>query len=138
MAVNLLVAITESTCGEACWSAAEDVCRCSCGGRNHGVLTTTDGEQPARTSKIDGYVYQLAAVTTYGGAHQETRRINEASPRRQRYGNMEFVYRHDDRGAPARFKAASKDQIARWPELTAYRDLPRYEQQPYLVWARQD
>lgn len=29
---------TEHTCGDACWHAHEDICRCSCGGRNHGCL----------------------------------------------------------------------------------------------------
>ena len=53
--------LTGSTCGDACWHAREDICRCSCGGKNHGILTV-GGTQPVRNSKIDGNFYELVAV----------------------------------------------------------------------------
>ena len=56
--------LTGSTCGEACWSAAEDVCKCSCGGKNHGILKDT-GKRPERTCKIQGRFYKLAGVGTW-------------------------------------------------------------------------
>lgn len=55
--------LTGHTCGDACWHAREDVCRCSCGGKNHGILCGTHGEQPERTSRKDGRVYKLVAVS---------------------------------------------------------------------------
>ena len=54
--------ITGSTCGDACWHAREDICRCSCGGKNHGILTHADGKQPKRTRRIDGNFYELMAI----------------------------------------------------------------------------
>jgi hypothetical protein len=39
---SLFAIMTEATCGEACWSAKEEVCRCSCGGKNHGIYKTDD------------------------------------------------------------------------------------------------
>jgi hypothetical protein len=29
--------LTTAPCTSKCWHAEEDVCRCSCGGRNHGI-----------------------------------------------------------------------------------------------------
>ncbi len=45
--------LTEHTCGEACWEAREDICRCACGGRNHGCMRSADGVQPARKGRGD-------------------------------------------------------------------------------------
>lgn len=59
---QVIAIVTSQTCGEACWHAREDVCRCSCGGRNHGCLTHGDGKRPERTSKIGGHLYKLLAV----------------------------------------------------------------------------
>jgi hypothetical protein len=55
------IILTSTTCGVACWHAHEDICRCSCGGKNHGILKN-GGEQPERTCKINGKVYKLVAV----------------------------------------------------------------------------
>jgi hypothetical protein len=52
--------MTGSTCGDMCWHAREEVCRCSCGGANHGILTK-GGAQPKRTCKIENF-YELVAV----------------------------------------------------------------------------
>jgi hypothetical protein len=60
----IMAVLTGSTCGEACWHAAEDVCRCSCGGKNHGILKN-GGERPERTCKIQGRFYRLGAVGTW-------------------------------------------------------------------------
>ena len=53
--------LTGSTCGDACWHAREDTCRCSCAGRNHGILTQ-GGTAPVRNSKVKGEVFELVAV----------------------------------------------------------------------------
>lgn len=66
---QLWAVVTSQTCGEACWHAREDVCRCSCGGKNHGCLKTTGGEQPVRQCKIAGHFYRLAAVGDGARAH---------------------------------------------------------------------
>lgn len=58
---KLMAILTSTTCGEPCWHAREEVCRCSCGGRNHGCLAN-GGARPQRTAKIDGHRYKLSAV----------------------------------------------------------------------------
>jgi len=62
--------LTGSTCGDACWHAKEEVCRCSCGGKNHGILLKGDNQQPLRTRKIDGQFYELVAIIPYPGKDQ--------------------------------------------------------------------
>lgn len=146
--------ITEQTCGDACWHAREDICRCSCGGRNHGCLRTEDGIQPNRTAKIDGHRYELAGVGTEG-FYDQAKTINEANGpyrtetmRATSYEDgepkeSEIVYHYwwheTDKGAPARVKPASRDQIKRWPELAAWRSddpMDFYRHSVYLLWVR--
>lgn len=61
---------TEATCGEDCWGAREDVCRCSCRGRNHGVLRSADGVRPSRTRRIKDRRYRLIGSTSSFGLDQ--------------------------------------------------------------------
>jgi hypothetical protein len=75
---QIMVVLTSQTCGEACWHAREDVCRCSCGGRNHGCLVT-GGPRPERTSKIDGYLYKLIAVGNARELYPEAAKINRSA-----------------------------------------------------------
>ena len=59
---GLMVVLTEATCGEACWAAQHDVCRCSCGGANHGIKKR--GGSADRTRKVGRNRYRLIAVMT--------------------------------------------------------------------------
>jgi hypothetical protein len=139
--------LTEATCGEACWHAREDVCRCSCGGKNHGCLRTADGSRPNRTAKIDGYRYELRAVGTYSEMHGEASSVNDNAPKR-RIGSYEYGWDAAEKGAPARVKSATQSQFDKWPELKASRDTWNdaksksecYAQYcnlwPYLLWVK--
>lgn len=145
---NALVAfLTEATCGEACWTAQEDICRCSCGGKNHGCLKRVDGVQPTRTSKIDGDRYELKAVGT--DIWKQAREINKAAGPRYQSGRYSYDWQETDKHAPARMKRATKDQIAKWPELSAAREaITQIENNPnhcfveidrvwpYLLWVK--
>ena len=53
---------SDITCGEPCWHAKDSVCRCSCGGKNHGCLLVAGAPAPLRTAKIDGARYELVRV----------------------------------------------------------------------------
>lgn len=130
--------LTGSTCGEACWEAREDICRCSCGGKNHGILrNAANGVRPPRSSRIDGFFYKLAGVGNreiYGQA----RAVNEAAGyRKVEKINEELTYHYwwheTDAGAPARVKPVSKAQ-RNWIELDPF------EKDPYvlLLWVRDD
>jgi len=74
---------SEATCGEACWEAREDICRCSCGGRNHGCLRSADGVRPERSAKLNGHRYVLKAVGD--NLCGEAEKINQAAGVYYRY-----------------------------------------------------
>jgi hypothetical protein len=136
--------LTETTCGATCWTAKEDVCRCSCGGKNHGCSLTPDGVKPDRTAKIDGFRYKLLAVgprynhssvgSNNTGLSTQAREINRAEPKKV-IGSYTYSYRDTEKGAPARIKSATKSQIASWPELAAYRE-STWQNHPYLLWVK--
>ena len=123
---------SEHTCGEACWHARDDVCHCSCGGKNHGCLRSPSGIQPARTARIDGVMRTLAAV---GDVNGDAMRLNKEAG--------EFYWRiahtaKDMPHVPAKSKLATMSQVEKWPELAAYRrkpeDTPWTYHRPYLLW----
>ena len=140
--------LSEATCGEPCWEAREDVCRCSCGGKNHGCMRTADGIRPTRNAKIDGYRYELKAVGN--DIYSEAKAINRAAGYRSvdRISDTltyHYSWNETDKGAPARMKTASDSQIENWPELSAYRDgrawtsddnRKHYIDKPYLLWVK--
>ncbi len=132
---TLIAYLTEQTCGESCWHAREDICRCSCNGKNHGCLRDSGGERPVRSSRIDGYMYQLHAVG-YDVADIGDK-MNEDS---NLYGIYTYnTARSRDKmyiGAPAKARYATQSQVDRWPELAAYRGLDLYFNCPTLLWVR--
>ena len=60
--------LTDATCGDACWAAREDICRCSCDGENHGITRTANGERPTRTRRVKAHRYRLLAVESPNGS----------------------------------------------------------------------
>ena len=50
------------TCGEACWLARQEVCRCSCNGANHGCKLVNGRPLPGRTKRVKDTRYRLVAV----------------------------------------------------------------------------
>lgn len=147
--MNIFSIFSDITCGEACWYAKEDVCKCSCGGKNHGCLRTSDGHRPTRTAKIDGERYELVAVgeKLYNEAEQliaglgwqSIEHYKAWSPITDEDNIVSYHSTHDhdmtQSGGVIRLKPASKSQIATWSELAAFRDLPAYKA-VYLLWIR--
>jgi hypothetical protein len=146
---DLIAILTEATCGEACWTAREDICRCSCGGKNHGCLRTADGIQPIRTAKIDGFRYELKAVGI--DVYVEAAAINHAAGKKHVViGTWEHDYPWEinDKGAPARVKKATKSQLMGWPELASHKaeiaaiearphaPIEIYDAWPMLLWVK--
>ncbi len=156
---QVLAILTSQTCGEACWHAREDVCRCSCGGKNHGCLNH-GGERPERHSKIDGVPYRLGGVGPWRSLYDEAKRING-----QQYARIDRVtyvidgigagysleqwqaakaegkecfvsqyygiWRETDSGAPARIKYPSASQ-RKWIEFSAFNE----DREAALLWVR--
>ena len=155
----IMAIATSTTCGEMCWHAREEICRCSCGGRNHGCLSH-GGERPERTAKINGERYRLKAVGRYADIYADARAINraagyrsvnyptlviggacqgrvtpeklaaaKASGERFWFSQYKYTWSETDEGAPARLKAASANQL-KWPELSGWPD------GAYILWER--
>lgn len=136
---RVLMAIsTGSTCGDGCWHAREDVCRCSCGGANHGILLR-GGDRPQRTCKIDGNFYELAGIVAKPdrpdfcwhdvdvATREETNRVTqERFPGLNGWGYG--AYRRENT-MPVVDRKVSPIQ-AKWPEVMAVKGACR------LVWAR--
>ena len=122
--------VTGHTCGEACWHAREEVCRCSCGGKNHGILNR-GGERPERAAKIGGQVYELAEVGTFGQI--EARRMEEIR-------RIDWHWFYDPKG-PYLAKPATPAQAKNWPEVAAVAaNAPEIYGRPdvYILWKRAD
>lgn len=130
--------LTGSTCGDACWHAREDICRCSCGGANHGILLEAGAARPKRTCKIDGNFYELAGIIAGRGegecwndAEKRTRAalndtIAELFPNLDPYAYGDY---REEKTMPVLDRKISATQ-ANWPECRAVANAYR------LIWAR--
>lgn len=128
--------LTGSTCGDACWHAREEVCRCSCGGKNHGILNR-GGAQPARTCKIES-LYELVGVIpgradgecwndVFKRIDAERNRItDERFPGIDYYGYGAW---REEKYFPVLDRKPSATQL-KWPEVVAVPNACR------LIWAR--
>jgi hypothetical protein len=120
----LMGVLTGSTCGFACWEAQEETCRCSCGGRNHGIMRggiLADGKaKPNRQAKIDGVFYTLVEVAEWRSIKTDVSTIlNDSGPRKvymYTVGDASvYSWTDKDEGSPCRVKPISKAQM-KWPE----------------------
>lgn len=132
--------LTNTTCSEACWHAREEVCRCSCGGRNHGCLKVEGGVRPARTRLEKGVRYELKAIG--GDVEKQARELNKAA-------GIQYLFAHTSREwfgfTPAAIvRSPTADQLAKWPELAGEKErtasLPRWKGTPqsnvHMLWVR--
>lgn len=127
--------LTGTTCGLPCWYAREEVCRCSCGGANHSIMTAEGATQPERQRKVRSVVYRLVAVTTYSEASDMVRddygswlkKVGYASGRM--YPTERMIH---NKATPSQEK---------WAEVAAVQLDPNAhwtERDKYLVWERTD
>jgi hypothetical protein len=140
--LTLLQFYTQSTCGEACWEAREDVCHCSCGGKNHGILRH-GGDRPERTRKVKQYRYTLHGIVNgWREAKSETARLNETVP-----GFDPYRWNPDgDAGDPYITQRAGKSAL-NWQEVEPFVNeaeiKDNYElyvmyHNVHLIWRRSD
>lgn len=123
----ILAIMTGHTCGEACWHAREEVCRCSCGGKNHGILKSANGVRPVRTRKIDGKFYELVAVGKYRDCMAEEKTLTE-----ERFPGIDWCgygYYRQESTMPIVTRKLSESAL-KWPEVQAV------EGATYAVWSR--
>ena len=116
--------LTQSTCGEACWEAREDLCRCSCGGRNHGILRN-GGTRPSRTRKMGKFWYEIHSLTNYVAGKRECLALRQAAHDADKFTGL--VYYDSTLGDSYHLMAISKSQRL-WPEV--------YPEAQYIIWKR--
>ena len=138
--------MTDATCGDACWAAREDICRCSCGGNNHGITRTANGVAPVRTRRVKDHRYQLLAVESYisgpGHARIESLRpmeklesaVNGAAVDAGLFDKYASTW-PDTPAWPCILRLASASNVKGWPELAAWRGA---NSRPYVAWVRED
>lgn len=137
---RLTAILTLTTCGEPCWHARDEVCRCSCGGKNHGCLKTPNGVAPNRMSKIDGIPYRLKAIGNFPEVYGQARTMNREHPETftGEWGQVQECCETSP-GAYARLKPASKSQMEGWKELGAFKAGPgEYKPRPYILWTKEN
>ena len=88
------------------WHAREDICRCSCGGRNHGILRN-GGEQPERTSRKGRAIYKLIAITNVFDC---SKIVNEVV-------TLAGSYCENDGYYPLRYARQASNSQSRWSEV---------------------
>ena len=125
------------TCGEACWRAKESECKCSCGGKNHGIWLR--GGVAERTHKHNGKMYKLVAVDSYRNIDQLQKELLEGYGlmRCYEYGGKYYhqTYRHyftcrgdkDTLHFPVVAKKPSLSQCQRWTELASYKNISKID-----------
>lgn len=156
---RLVSYFSDITCGENCWSAKEDICHCSCGGKNHGI--DLRGENALRNCKIGGYRYELVSVGTYRDLLGETEalirdgwlksgdaRMIDGKIHLKGYTGRWFASNHvhpteynSAGGRTYQLKRATLPQCLKWQELEYLKvadDRDRYHIEPAILWKRAD
>jgi len=147
--------LSDITCGENCWNAREDVCRCECGGRNHGIHLR--GENAVRACRINGLRYELIAVGTRRDLFKQAQDIVQAMDINDGIawyedGRLVQKYYSGQIGKylpPQRLdslrnlqlKIATMAQCLRWKELEYFQiatEQERYQKEPAILWQRKD
>jgi len=112
--MDLISIFSEQTCGANCWLAQEDVCKCSCNGKNHGIAL--NGGNPEKIIKIDGFRYKLFKIGSYNDLYHEAWNLLKDSKKTLSYNkSFWYKYSHSDKGSPIRLKALTDNQ-KEWAE----------------------
>ena len=81
-------------------------------------------------------MYALAGIGAYRDVWRAAEDICKAAPKRRLTATYSYTWSANEPGAPARVKAATAAQIARWPELEPWRNRERWVPPPHLLWTR--
>ena len=108
--------VGDATCGLKCWLAEEDICKCYCGGQNHGLMLK--GIMPKRMAKIDGVMYELVDIASYFNMYKLIEQADVINKQiiRVKTPDYTYYYHYTDKNAPMRIKKASKSQ-EQWTEI---------------------
>jgi len=155
---KLIAFFSDITCGENCWNAKEEVCRCECGGKNHGIHLR--GENAVRACRIDGRRYELVEVGFRPDLLKRTEQLirdaEVASGKLQlrdgeyydqgydgNWFKSSYIHpsKYQGHGSQYVLKYASQSQCLKWNELAYFEcadEQDRYHKQPAILWKRAD
>lgn len=150
--------LSDITCGESCWNAREDVCRCECGGKNHGIHLR--GGNAIRACRINGRRYELVSVGKHADLFKQAQELVKQSAiesgeawfedgkllTKSNYTGTEKIIAYSvpmrlDSLYPYVLKYASLPQCLKWKELEYFEcadDRDRYFKSPAILWKRAD
>ena len=140
---------SEITCGESCWSARHIDCKCSCGGKNHGIWLK--GGDSVRTAKIGGYMYKLISAGLFNNLKEiQTVELEKYGIMRcyDYYGKGDYTHQtyadyfrcrgdKDNASFPLIRKNATLNQCKKWHELSEFAGINEFERLricPSLLW----
>lgn len=118
-------------CGEPCWEAKDDECRCSCGGANHGIRRKNPTAQVERTMVAHSSIYVLKRVAAYlAPKPDDMARPEDLIPQANQINRDAGVF-YWPRAATERdpmgytpvaiVRPLTKAQVNRWPEAAHWR-----------------
>jgi hypothetical protein len=152
--------LTDMTCGEKCWNAKEDICRCECGGKNHGIHLR--GGNAVRACKIDGRRYELVSVGKHRDLLDEVERLiladdvakgkrkfesgiyySRSAYDKENWFATEHVHpsQYQGHGSEYVLKYATLPQLLKWKELEYFQvsnEKERYFAAAAILWKRKD
>ncbi len=126
----MTMTLTTTTCAANCWLAKEDVCRCMCGGANHGALLIDGTEQPTRTMSRQGRRFELVAL--HGNWLDANRDRDNTSKAFNEEHNLQWFNGHNTESAL--MMHVSKSQ-RKWPEVRNFL-AEESNLDAYLVWRK--
>lgn len=144
-------------CGPQCWEAKDDVCRCSCGGKNHGMHRhKRPGFEGLRRQMVyQGFIFELQEVSTPEETGKDVNAMTIARPvglcdkaqEINKAAGIRYAFAHTAREHFGEFpvaitRRATESQIAKWPELSKWREVSPHSfalyGRPSILWLRRD
>lgn len=101
------------TCGDHCWSARDEECKCSCGGANHGIFRK-EGTRPTRTRKMDGAIFELCEIGDFSKLYASANAANSEDKIFNRTG-----WKWGGKRPRFEVRGASESQ-RKWPEIQPF------------------
>ena len=138
------ILINHRTCGDHCWHAREEICRCSCGGDNHGILLDPNNSIPTRTRRVEDTFFVLEAVVT--GWENADNYVNEWYNQQGLRKPVSYSLKPTWGSKPLMgHSRPTKSQMEKWPEVTPFKDwqskgrcyAEARDHEPFLIWKQQ-
>lgn len=138
-----------TACGPQCWEARDDVCRCSCGGANHGIHRHKSPSLTGLKRQLvyGGFIFELSQVAApidRGSGIYGPEILDQKAQELNRKAGINYAFAHTSRNHFGEFPVAilrtpTDSQIEKWPELAEWRGkVNAMYGKPTILWTRRD